>query len=148
MRTPKYQARGSLEFNMTPMIDVTFQLIAFFMFTLNFSGTNLDARVSPPAAGSSAPSPPSRANSDRTLVIQVAGQDEFILAGRSLQGLDELEAALMQQRRSLSASAPLADDVTIVIRADQDAAAGDVQGVIQRCQALKFRRFALRAQQP
>ena len=31
MRTPKYQERGSLEFNMTPMIDVTFQLIIFFL---------------------------------------------------------------------------------------------------------------------
>ena len=28
---------GSVDIDMTPMIDVTFQLITFFMFTLNFS---------------------------------------------------------------------------------------------------------------
>ena len=33
---------------MTPMIDVTFQLIAFFMFVLNFSEVDQDQRINLP----------------------------------------------------------------------------------------------------
>jgi biopolymer transport protein ExbD len=38
-------------------------------------------------------------------------------------------------------------DVTIVIRADEDASTGLVQEVIQLCQELGFERFALRGKQ-
>ena len=34
--------------DMTPMIDVTFQLIAFFMFVLNFSEVDQDQRINLP----------------------------------------------------------------------------------------------------
>ena len=36
--------------DMTPMIDVTFQLIAFFMFVLNFSEVDQDQRVNLPSS--------------------------------------------------------------------------------------------------
>ena len=36
--------------DMTPMIDVTFQLIAFFMFVLNFSEVDQDQRINLPSS--------------------------------------------------------------------------------------------------
>ena len=38
------------EMDMTPMIDVTFQLIAFFMFVLNFSEVDQDQRINLPSS--------------------------------------------------------------------------------------------------
>ena len=45
MRLPKYQDRGSLEFNMTPMIDVTFQLIIFFLVSSHLAQQEIQVDV-------------------------------------------------------------------------------------------------------
>ena len=37
--------------NLTPLLDVVFQLITFFMLVINFSNENYDARVRLPVAG-------------------------------------------------------------------------------------------------
>ena len=39
-----------VENDMTPMIDVTFQLITFFMFVLNFSEAEQDERIQLPSS--------------------------------------------------------------------------------------------------
>ena len=41
--------------NLTPLLDVVFQLITFFMLVINFSNENYDARVRLPVAGSARP---------------------------------------------------------------------------------------------
>ena len=38
--------------NLTPLLDVVFQLITFFMLVINFSKDNYDARIKLPVAGS------------------------------------------------------------------------------------------------
>ena len=43
--------------NLTPLLDVVFQLITFFMLVINFSNENYDQRVRLPVAGSARPSP-------------------------------------------------------------------------------------------
>ena len=48
MRIQSRHFGTSAEPDMTPMIDVTFQLIAFFMFVLNFSEVDQDQRVNLP----------------------------------------------------------------------------------------------------
>ena len=41
--------------NLTPLLDVVFQLITFFMLVINFSNDNYDQRVKLPVAGSARP---------------------------------------------------------------------------------------------
>ncbi|MGE3818419.1 MAG: ExbD/TolR family protein [Isosphaeraceae bacterium] len=41
--------------NLTPLLDIVFQLITFFMLLINFSKDNYDARVKLPVAGSARP---------------------------------------------------------------------------------------------
>ena len=41
--------------NLTPLLDVVFQLITFFMLVINFSNDNYDQRVRLPVAGSARP---------------------------------------------------------------------------------------------
>lgn len=48
--TRKTTGPATVENDMTPMIDVTFQLITFFMFVLNFSEAEQDERIQLPAS--------------------------------------------------------------------------------------------------
>ena len=41
--------------NLTPLLDVVFQLITFFMLVINFSQDNFDSRIRLPVAGSARP---------------------------------------------------------------------------------------------
>src|SRR5438477_8486162 len=41
--------------NLTPLLDVVFQLITFFMLVINFSNENYDQRVRLPVVGSAKP---------------------------------------------------------------------------------------------
>ena len=41
--------------NLTPLLDVVFQLITFFMLVINFSNDNYDQRVRLPVAGTARP---------------------------------------------------------------------------------------------
>ena len=41
--------------NLTPLLDVVFQLITFFMLVINFSQDNYDSRIKLPVAGSARP---------------------------------------------------------------------------------------------
>ena len=52
--------------NLTPLLDIVFQLITFFMLVINFSNENYDARVRLPVAGSARPSRTGRRRRPRT----------------------------------------------------------------------------------
>jgi biopolymer transport protein ExbD len=144
MRFTRRQTTGA-EPDMTPMIDMTFQLIAFFMFTINFSDTEQDQRVTLPA--SELAKPPD-APYDHPLTIHLTEQGEYIYAGAAMGSLDELRSSLLREKQIIDRYAiEKLEDVTIVIRADEDARTGLVQEIIQLCQELKFERFALRGKQ-
>ena len=141
----KYSKRGSSEFakgDMTPMIDMTFQLIAFFMVLVNFSEAEQNERIRLPASELAKPpdAPP-----ESPITIQLTSQGTAILGGQelSLGGLDQallIEAQLLQSDSESSVA-----DATVIIRADQEIKTGIVQEVIQVCQKRGFERFALRA---
>jgi biopolymer transport protein ExbD len=144
MRFATRQSPG-VEPDMTPMIDIVFQLLAFFMFTINFSVTEQDQRVTLPA--SELAKPPD-APYDHPLTIHLTERGQYIYAGEALPGLDQLRSALLREKQIIERYAvEKLEDVTIVIRADEDAQTGLVQEIIQLCQELQFQRFALRGKQ-
>src|SRR5688572_7110583 len=144
MRFATRQSPG-VEPDMTPMIDIVFQLLAFFMFTINFSVTEQDQRVTLPA--SELAKPPD-APYDHPLTIHLTEQGQYIYAGEALPGRDQLRSALLREKQIIERYAvEKLEDVTIVIRADEDAQTGLVQEIIQLCQELQFERFALRGKQ-
>jgi biopolymer transport protein ExbD len=130
---------------MTPMIDIVFQLLAFFMFTINLSTTEQDQRVTLP---SSELAKPPDAPYDHPLTIHLTANGEYIYAGEALPNLDRLRSALLREKQIIERYAvEKLEDVTVVIRADEDAQTGLVQEIIQLCQELQFERFALRGKQ-
>jgi biopolymer transport protein ExbD len=145
MRIRSRHAGTGADPDMTPMIDVTFQLIAFFMFTINLSDAEQDQRVTLPA--SELAKPPD-APYDHPMTIHLTDRGQFIYAGEALPSLDDLRSALLREKQIIERYA-IEDlsEVTVIIRADEDARTGLVQEIIQMCQELEFERFALRGKQ-
>jgi biopolymer transport protein ExbD len=143
MRFAKH-SMAQAEMDMTPMIDVTFQLIAFFMFVLNFSEVDQDQRVNLPS--SELAKPPDVAY-EQPLTIQLTKADEIIFAGEYVSQ-DGLKAALQREAQIIKTNpGKKLEDTTIIIRADRFAKTGKVQEIIQTCQEVEFDTFALRGKQ-
>jgi biopolymer transport protein ExbD len=138
---PKLQ---TAEMDMTPMIDVTFQLIAFFMFVLNFSDVDTDQRINLPL--SELAKPPD-APYVEPLTVQMTREDTVLFAGDEMS-LTGLQSALNTEAQIIRAHpTKKTSDVTVIIRADKQIRAGRVQEVIEMCQKAEFDTFALRGQQ-
>jgi biopolymer transport protein ExbD len=141
MRLVKPHKTVTAEMDMTPMIDVTFQLIAFFMFVLNFSEVDQDQRINLP---SSELAKPADVPYEQPLTIQMTGASTVLFGGDELT-LGGLQAALMREAQIIRAHPDKkTSDVTVVIRADRQAKTGKVQEVIQMAQKAEFDNFALR----
>jgi biopolymer transport protein ExbD len=144
MRMAKQGGTKNVEIDMTPMIDMTFQLVAFFMVVLNFSDVDQSERVKLPP--SELAKPP-----DAPLVTPITLQ--LMKGGTVITGFDEvtitgLRPFLVRERQLLEAT-PKTNyrDAVIVVRADRDAKTGEVQELIRICQEVGFEKFALRAKQ-
>ncbi len=130
--------------DMTPMIDVTFQLIAFFMFVLNFSEVDQDQRINLPL--SELARPPDVAY-DEPITIQLTKDEGIIFAGDLLTP-GGLKSALLREAQIIKAHPDKkVTDVTVIIRADRFAKTGKVQEIIKLCQEAEFDTFALRGRQ-
>lgn len=145
MKLSRHHLATFLEPDLTPMIDVTFQLIAFFMFTISFSEAEQDQRVRLPA--SELAQPPA-APYEHPLTIHLTADEQFAFAGATYPELEGLQSALLREKQIVEryADRKLAN-ATIIVRADEDARAGLVQQVIRTAQELGYERFALRGRQ-
>ncbi|QDT12967.1 ExbD/TolR family protein [Planctomycetes bacterium K23_9] len=131
------------EGDLTPMIDMTFQLIAFFMVLINFAQTESNDKVVLP---SSQLVKPPEAPLDFAIILHVARDGEVILGGDSFTA-DTLSTGLKQELAVMRAEDKGPQDANIIIRAHQDTAAGDVQEIIKVAQDEQFVNFALRAKE-
>jgi len=127
---------------MTPMIDMTFQLIAFFMVVINFTEMDRNELIRLPASELAKP-PEQPPESPVTLNV---GSDGRVYLGPYVTDLAGLERILAIEKQMLKEGVTV-KDATVVIRADQEAKTGVVQEVIQLCQKMGFEKFALRAEE-
>ncbi|TWU07935.1 ExbD/TolR family protein [Stieleria varia] len=131
------------EGDLTPMIDMVFQLIAFFMVLINFAQTESDDRVVLP--DSQLVKPPD-APFDFPIILHVAQDGEVILNGDTYT-VETLNTGLRRELAVIRAENKKAGDANVIIRAHQDTAAGNVQEIIRVAQELEFVQFALRAKE-
>jgi biopolymer transport protein ExbD len=150
MRLTKNAPQGIVEADMTPMIDMAFQLIAFFMVLINFSDVEVDQRLTLPA--SELAKPPETAY-DEPIAIQMMRNGVILFGGEELS-LEGLKVALRREAEFLNRFDGKNKDgkkgverATVIVRADLAAKAGQVQQVIQACQDAGFDQFALRGKQ-
>ncbi len=135
----KKDNEGIAEGDLTPMIDMTFQLIAFFMVLVNFTEAEQDQRVILPQSmlAQEVKAPPKD-----QLTIQVTEKGICLLGGeeyaiKSLQPQLLLEIGLME-----------AAEAEVIIRAHQKTKTDDVQAIMEECQNAGFKKFKLRAKIP
>jgi biopolymer transport protein ExbD len=131
------------EGDLTPMIDMTFQLIAFFMVLINFAQTESNDRVKLPS--SQLVKPPEVAL-EFPIILHVAQDGEIILGGDDYTA-ETLRVGLRKEIAVIKAEGKSIDDANVVIRAHKDTAAGDVQEVIRVAQDQKLENFALRVKE-
>jgi biopolymer transport protein ExbD len=151
MRYSKKASFALPQIDMTPMIDIVFQLMSFFLFTLSFTSMEQSELINLPASELAKPpeGPPAS-----PFTLQLTSQGNVIFGGeRSPPGEDALlwlrpkllrEVQIIRQTPGRSVA-----EATIIIRADRGAETGKVQELMQLCQqrAIGFEKFKLRAKQ-
>jgi len=131
------------EGDLTPMIDMAFQLIAFFMVLINFAQTESNDKVKLP---SSQLVKPPEAPLEFPIILHVAQDGEIILGGDDYTAAT-LRIGLQRELAVIRAEGKSVQDANVVIRAHKDTAAGDVQEIIQVAQEQQLENFALRVKE-
>ena len=148
--------RGQAEPNLTPLLDMVFQLITFFMLVINFKSAELDQTLMLPVVGSARP-----VNmTGPVLVLNVKVNKDYpkgclVLYGTpksDIEGVISHEA--MVERMGLGWKPPVEHEepeelpTTVVLRADQSTPFSIVNRVITSCQENGYRKFALKTAAP
>jgi biopolymer transport protein ExbD len=134
--------------NLTPMLDMVFQLITFFMLVMTFKSAEIDFNLKLPVVGSARPVK----TEGRTGVLVLNIDQNGNL--RTTQPIRDVETFLrIQSQATLLANHMTPADLeaggelptTVVIRADRGTPFGKLNRVIKACQDNGFRNFALKA---
>ena len=123
MRLPNSNRRKSLVFNMTPMIDVVFLLIIFFLVSSHLARQEVHMQLDLPAAGNSqeileVETP--------TLVVNVTAARKLVVRGHSLTPTElesQLKKAIQKKGKNLE----------VRIRSDQQVPYEVVEPIMLSC---------------
>ena len=139
----KKPASGIHEGDLTPMIDMTFQLIAFFMVLINFTQSEQNERIKLPLSELAKP-PEGPLESPITLHLT---ETSTVIIGGNEVSIAGLSPFLIREANALESMGKTPAEATVVIRAHKDAQTGRVQELIKVCQENNFEKFALRAKE-
>lgn len=132
--------------NLTPLLDMVFQLITFFMLVINFKGASLDLTLKLPVLGSARPL--ERTGKIEPIVLNVDSEGNVKAYGETItiEPYMEREARLLKAQLSMGGEEHKGDLPTvIIIRADRAAPFRLVNHVITVCQNNGYRQFSLSA---
>jgi biopolymer transport protein ExbD len=134
--------------NLTPILDMVFQLITFFMLVINFKSASMDLTLRLPVVGSARPV--DHQGEVDLLVLNINKEGELNVYGvpKNIESYvaGEAQASLLNARRKNS-KIQAGDELptTVVIRADIKTPFYLLTRVIKACQEQGFRSFALKA---
>jgi biopolymer transport protein ExbD len=133
--------------NLTPILDMVFQLITFFMLVINFQTAALDMSLKLPVVGSARPT---EKGSEDLLVLNVNTKGELMVYGGVKDPAKFLLVEANATRRHLEVQGKkvkLGDELPtlVVVRADSSTPFDLLNKVLTECQKHGFRKFALRA---
>ena len=140
---------ASAEPNLTPILDMVFQLITFFMLVVNFKAAAMDLDLKLPVVGSARPV--DTQGQEDLLVLNVNSQGQLRVYGQTISDIkdyikSEAQASLALARQTNPNLKPGEElPSTVVIRADKQTPFTMLNGVISNCQTNGYRKFALKA---
>lgn len=123
MRIPSRAVSGEVGFNMTPMIDVVFQLIIFFLLSSHLAKQETQLALPLPAAESGRPP---AADERPRLTVNVLADGTLLVANR-LIAADELTRLLAERK------AAHGDALEVRIRGDRSVPYSRVEPVMLAC---------------
>ncbi len=137
-----------VEPNLTPILDMVFQLITFFMLVINFKGQSMDLTLQLPVLGSARPL--DYTGTLDPLLLNINSQGAVQSHGHPVEIEKFVPLEAMNLKLYLKAlGKPVADGeelpVPVIIRADKVTDFATVLGVIRLCQAQGYRQIALSA---
>ena len=139
------------EADLTPILDMVFQLITFFMLVMNFKAAALDLTLKLPVVGSAMPA--DTKGEEELLILNLSSTGDLTVYGekveleRYIAGEAEV-SRLTAKRKGLELKDGGELPTTIVIRSDQSSRFKDLYKVIKACQDKGYRKFALKATKP
>jgi biopolymer transport protein ExbD len=136
------------EADLTPMLDMVFQLITFFMLVLNFKAAALDMTLKLPVVGSAMPV--DTGGQEELLILNLSPAGDLTVYGNKvdLEHYIAVEAEVSRlTAKAKGVEIKSGDELptTIVIRSDESSRFKDLYRVIEACQKKGYRKFALKA---
>jgi biopolymer transport protein ExbD len=134
--------------NLTPILDMVFQLITFFMLVINFQAAALDMSLKLPVVGSARPV---ETQTEDLMVLNVNNKGQLRVGGKTVESEAFLAREADYARKKLSSDTGKkvnpGDELPtlIVVRADQKTPFDLLNKVLTECQKHGYRKFALRA---
>ncbi len=142
----KQRPQETVAADMTPMIDMTFQLIAFFMVLVNFSEADQNQAISLPSSElAKAPDLPP----ESPITLQVMENGDVIFAANIARDSDlkDLKSMLQNEKNAQLSVGKNPKKSNVIIRGDRKAKTGRVQQVVGVAQQEGFENFVLRAKE-
>jgi biopolymer transport protein ExbD len=143
--------KARAEPNLTPVLDMVFQLITFFMLVINFKANMIDKRMELPVVGTARPMP--KEDKRPFLMVNLNDKGDFTVLGRTIpdnqiKGYIETQAwtdraAARRLGKNIGDNDEL--ETTVIIRADKATPFSKVYRVIKSCRDVGYRMFAFRA---
>lgn len=143
---------AKVEPNLTPILDMVFQLITFFMLVVNFKGAAMDLTLQLPVLGSARPL--DTQGQEGLLILNIDDAGQLRNYGVVYTDLRDIEAfiaarAKVDAQQLVKSGKPFqpGDELptTVVIRADQQTPFNKLNAVITACQQQGYLKFSLRA---
>ena len=126
--------------NLTPILDMVFQLITFFMLVINFKSADTDQSLKLPVIGSARPT--DTKNQGDLLVLNINADGKLLVRGHeepSIEGFIKKEVEFIRLSRRLAEGDEL--QLTVVIRADRTTVVQFLMRVVRACQSHGLRKF-------
>ena len=133
--------------NLTPMLDMVFQLVTFFMLVINFQSASLDMSLKLPVIGSARPADK---GAEDLLVLNVNKAGKVMMYGNEQDPATFVRKEAHEARLKLEMSGKKVKKdeelpTLVVVRADLGTPFELLNKVLTECQSQGFRKFALRA---
>jgi biopolymer transport protein ExbD len=144
MRFVRKKRQEVPDVDLTPMIDMTFNLIAFFMIVMNFSDAERSDEINLPT---SALAKPPDEIFDYKIILNLDRDGSVVLDGQRIANIDLLNPLFNREITAAQRMGKKPDQITVIIRGHEDVETGQLQRLMAKCQENSLQIFHLRVKE-
>ena len=133
MRIPTRQRKLGLSFDITPLIDIVFQLVIFFLAATYIVRSDATEKVTLPKASMAQDQPPATA---RRFVITITAERAWLLGNQRTE-----RVAVEQQLLAAAQTPEQAAEIEVRLRADARVPYSEIEPLMLTCAKLGIRKL-------